>query len=137
MNGVLPSIVEDSCASVRPFIKGLVKNFRAGLNKPVALTFRSDSIGSQSDAHTAVDGITICFSEGATSDNGDGSSNGRNLVDLLVDPEIIELSLLFFLSFLFKIRFIFWLTSLVYRSLKTYYSFRFCFHVYRLCGARL
>lgn len=67
MDGVIRSIVKHSCASLGPILRGLLDNFRAGLNKSVNEVFCAGSIGPPSHADTAIDGVTVCFSEGAAS----------------------------------------------------------------------
>lgn len=72
-----------------PSHRSLVENFCAVLNKLVSEAFLAGSIGSQFHACAAVSNITIRFLEGATPDDGNGSTKAADVVDPAVDPEII------------------------------------------------
>lgn len=74
-----------------PSLWGLVDDFRAGLNRLVAEAFRAVSISSHFDVDTNIDGFIVRLSEGTASDDGDGSTKGRNVVDPPADPAVIEL----------------------------------------------
>lgn len=54
-------------------------------------TFLACSIGSQLHFDTAIDCITLRFSNMASSDDGNGSTKGGDVVYLPVDPEAIRL----------------------------------------------
>lgn len=84
-------IFEDSYASFYSSHRGLVDSFVAGLNKLVAETFRAGVIGSWLHADDVTVDITLYFSEGAESDDGDGSTNGVDVVVHPVDTEVIQL----------------------------------------------
>lgn len=86
--GVIPSISEDSCASLGPYLRGLVGNFCTGLNKSVDEAFRADFIGSQFHTNTAIDVITFFF-KGAVSEDGDGFTEGEDVVHSPAEPVVI------------------------------------------------
>lgn len=54
-------------------------------------TLRAGLIESQFDAHAAVNGITLRFSEGTALDSCNGFTNGKDVVDPPADPEVIVL----------------------------------------------
>lgn len=115
----------------------MVENFHEGLNRSVDEAFRVSSIGSRFKVDTAIDGITLCVLEGATSDDGDSSTKGEEGTAFSADPDVIELLLvLFFPVFLPKV-FLFVYIFLVNPSLETYYSLLFCFDVRQLSLFRL
>lgn len=93
-DGVISSVIEDFCASLWPSSRGLAENFRAALYKSVNKAFRAGSTGSPFHADTAIDGFTISFSEGAASDDGDGSAKGEDDVDHPANREV-ELLIVF------------------------------------------
>lgn len=74
-------------------LRSLVENFRADLNKPVNEAFRVGSIGFQFHANAAIDGITLRCLECAASHDCDSSTKDEDVVDPLVDPEVITLTL--------------------------------------------
>lgn len=55
-------MVEELCATLWEFLKGLVENFRVDLNRSVAVAFRLGPIGFQFHADTVFVGITLRFS---------------------------------------------------------------------------
>lgn len=80
---------------VRPFgtsLRALVTNFRGGLSRLLNEAFRAGSIRSQFYADTAIDGITLRFSEGAESDDGDGFTTGEDVVDPPASPMLMNCS---------------------------------------------
>lgn len=53
--------------------------------------FLTGSIGSYFYANAAIDGITLHISEAAASDDRDGLSRGKDVVDIPADPKVMEL----------------------------------------------
>lgn len=90
-DGVIWYITKDSCVSLGPSLWGLVNSFRAGLNKSVAEAFRADSIRSQFHADDAIDGITLGFSKGVVSNDGNYSTEREVVVDPPIDLEFVEM----------------------------------------------
>lgn len=76
--------------------RDLVENFYVALNKSMNEALRACSIGLKFHADTTIDGITPCFSGGVPLVDGDGPTNGANVIDHLADHEVIELYLLFY-----------------------------------------
>lgn len=64
-------------------------------------------------------------------DNGDGTTEGEDVVDSLADTEVIE-SLSFFGYWPFSVSYFSCLIFLVNRSSETYYSLYCCFAVRQL-----
>lgn len=89
--GVIQSIAEDSCASLRPSLIGLAESFLACLNQSGNEVFGAGSIGSQLHVNTAIDDITLRFQKGAASDDCLGFSKVEEVVDPSAHLEIIEL----------------------------------------------
>lgn len=90
-HGVIRFIGDDSYASLGLSLWSLAKNFRAGLRKPVNEAFRAGFIAVQFDADAVIDRITVCFSNSAALDNGDGLTKHENIVDWPADPKVVEL----------------------------------------------
>lgn len=90
-DGVIPFIIESSCASLRPSLRGSVDSPRTSLNKSVSEAFRAGYICSRFYAGTDSDGTTLRFSCGVASNDGDGSTWGRDVVDTPVNCEVIQL----------------------------------------------
>lgn len=90
-DGVIRYIAKALCGSLRPFLRGFVENFCAGLNKSVDEAFRARSFSSQFHANSAIDSVTLRFSDGAASEDGDGSAKSEDVVDPSADRRIIEL----------------------------------------------
>lgn len=84
------SILEEFCSLLSPSQRSLVENFYTGLNKLVSEAFCASSVPSQ-QASVAIDGITLCFSEGAASDNIEGFDIDEEVVDPPANPEVIGL----------------------------------------------
>lgn len=83
------SIVEDSCTLLGPSLRSLEEKFRASLDKLVSDAFSAGAIGSQFHANGAVDGTKLHLLEDAASDDSDGSTIGKEVVDPPVDPDVI------------------------------------------------
>lgn len=91
MDGVMWSTIEDWCESLGMFLRGLGENSRVGLNKSINEAFCAGSIGSPFHANTAIDGTTLHFLEGTASNDGDGSTKSKDVVDPPADRKAIEL----------------------------------------------
>lgn len=115
-DGTFRSIVENSIASLWPSIRSLAENFGPGFNWSVNESFREGSIASHIHTAAAVEGITLRSSKGAASDDGDGAANVGNVVDLPLDPEVIELKVLFLVGLHW------WTIFLVYFLLSLYFK---------------
>lgn len=89
-DGVIVSIVDNLCASLGPSLRGLLEIFCVGLDKSVIEAFRASSIGSQFNGDAVNDGITLCFSKGAASEDGEGSINSEDVIEPPADPKVIE-----------------------------------------------
>lgn len=79
-NIVIQFNVEDSYATLVTSFKRLVGNFRAGLNKLVSKAFRTGFIGSMVYPDASIKGITLFFSEDATTDDDGGSTKSEDIV---------------------------------------------------------
>lgn len=56
-------ILKDSCAKLVPSPRGLIEDFRAGLNRSMIEAFHVGSINSQFHADTAIDYVMLLFWE--------------------------------------------------------------------------
>lgn len=63
----------------------LIENFRSGHNKLVSAVVRLGTFGSQVHVDAAVDGITLCSSDGIALDNGDRFTKSEEVFDRPVD----------------------------------------------------
>lgn len=84
-------MVENLCATPGTSFSGLVKSFCAGLKKSVSEAFLVGCNASHFHSDTAVDGITLRFLGDAVLKDGRGSTNGKDVVDPTVNPEVIKL----------------------------------------------
>lgn len=65
------------------------------MNTSVDEAFSIGSFASKFHADNAKDSITLRFSKGGASDDGDGFTKVENTVDPSADPEVSELLLVF------------------------------------------
>lgn len=68
----------------------LVENFRRGRNKSVNEAFRISSVVSQFHADATIDDVTPRFLKGPSSDDGDGSTIGEDVVVPPADILLVE-----------------------------------------------
>lgn len=83
---IVRSIVQDLFATLEPFLRGLVENFRAGLSKSVNEAFRVGFIDAHFHANTAVEGITLRILGGVASEDGCRYTTREDFVDPVGDP---------------------------------------------------
>lgn len=62
-DGVVKSLLQGSCATLRPFVSILVENFPVSIIKPVSDAFRIGFTDTQVHADTSIDGIGPHFRE--------------------------------------------------------------------------
>lgn len=60
-DAIPPFIVETSCVTFWPSLRGIVESFRAGLSKLVSECFCAGFINSQLRPCSALGGVTVCF----------------------------------------------------------------------------
>lgn len=71
-------------------LRNIVDNFHVGLNTLVNTVFLAGSSGSQIYADAAIDSFALHFLEGTASDDGEGTTKFRGVLDPPADPEVIK-----------------------------------------------
>lgn len=90
-NAVIKSVVQASCATLGSCTKGMVKNFCLRLDRSVCDAFRLCSLLTQFHTDISIDGVTLQFSKGASSEESGSSTMSEDVVDLAGDIEVPEL----------------------------------------------
>lgn len=131
-------IVEELPAMLYPFLRSLVEKLCTGFKTQVSDAFQPVSTGSQFYVATAIKGITLGFSGGPASKNGNNYSKGKEVIDFSAALEFVKLSIVFFLLSAINKRcfvsFYFFLFAfpVVHRSLEMYHTPCFPISVRRL-----
>lgn len=89
-DAVIWSVVESSCATLKPALQRLVESFHAGNSKVMGRSFRAGYFFSQLPADTAPDGTILRFPGPAASEDGGGSTKSGSVVEPQLHSEFIE-----------------------------------------------